>query len=115
VIQIASQAGQMNTGFASAHYATSKAGLIGFSRILAGELGQFGITVNCVSPGKIQTEMASTYRNAAAVEQSYIDRTPMKRIGQVEDVVGAVAFLASQEARFITGAVLDITGGFFMP
>lgn len=115
VIQIASQAGQMNTGFASAHYATSKAGLIGFSRILAGELGQFGITVNCVSPGKIQTEMASTYRNAAAVEQSYIDRTPMKRIGQVEDVVGAVSFLASQEARFITGAVLDITGGFFMP
>jgi 3-oxoacyl-[acyl-carrier protein] reductase len=59
--------------------------------------------------------MASTYRNAAAVEQSYIARTPMKRIGQVEDVVGAVAFLASQEARFITGAVLDITGGFFMP
>ncbi|MSQ57436.1 MAG: SDR family oxidoreductase [Limnohabitans sp.] len=81
VIQIASQAGQMNTGFASAHYATSKAGLIGFSRILAGELGPLGITVNFVSPGKIQTEMAATYRNAAAVEQAYIDRTPMQRIG----------------------------------
>jgi 3-oxoacyl-[acyl-carrier protein] reductase len=115
VIQIVSQAGQMNTGFASAHYATSKAGLIGFSRVLAGELGPLGITVNCVSPGKILTEMAATYSNAALVEQAYIDRTPLQRIGQVDDVVGAVAFLASQEASFISGAVLDVTGGFFMP
>ena len=59
--------------------------------------------------------MAATYSNAAVVEQAYIDRTPLQRIGQVGDVVGAVAFLASQEASFISGAVLDVTGGFFMP
>jgi len=112
VIQIASHAGQTNTGFASAHYASSKAGLIGFSRVLAGELGPLGITVNCVYPAKIQTQMASTYQNAAAFEQIYIERTPMKRIGQVDNVVGAVSFLASEQAGFITGAVIDITGEF---
>ncbi len=114
VINISSQAGQMNTGFASAHYATTKAGLLGFSRVLAGELGPHNITVNCVAPGKIETEMAATYANAAAVSQSYLARTPLGRLGSVEDVAAAVGFLASEQASFITGAVLDVTGGFFM-
>jgi len=115
IINMASQAGRMDTGFGSAYYATSKAGLIGFSRVLAGEVGAYGITVNCVSPGRIKTAMAASFANADTVDQQYIARTPLARVGVPADVVGAVSFLASDEASFITGTVIDITGGFFMP
>ena len=115
IINLSSQSGRMYTGFGSAYYAASKAGLIGFSRVLAGEMGKYGITVNCVSPGRIKTAMAATFANADRVDQQYIDRTPLRKVGYPDDVAGAVSFLASDEASFITGAVLDITGGFFMP
>lgn len=115
IINISSQSGRMYTGFGSAYYAASKAGLIGFSRVLAGEVGEYGITVNCVSPGRIKTAMAATFANADRVDQQYIDRTPLRKVGYPNDVAGAVSFLASDAASFITGAVLDITGGFFMP
>ncbi|MDP1538021.1 MAG: SDR family NAD(P)-dependent oxidoreductase [Burkholderiales bacterium] len=115
IINMASQAGRMDTGFPGAYYAASKAGLIGFSRVMAGEVGPFGITVNCVSPGRIKTAMATTLANNEAVMQQYIDRTPLRRLGVPEDVAGAVSFLTSDESAFITGAVIDITGGFFMP
>jgi 3-oxoacyl-[acyl-carrier protein] reductase len=115
IISMSSQAGRMFTGFASAHYSASKAGIIGFSRVLAGEVGEFGITVNCVSPGKIQTAMAATYAKSKEVEEIYRSRSPLKRVGDVQDVVGAVSFLASTDADFMTGSVLDLTGGFYMP
>jgi len=115
IINISSQSGRMYTGFGSACYAASKAGLIGFSRVLAGEVGEYGITVNCVSPGRIKTAMAATFANADEVDQQYIARTPLCKVGYPNDVAGAVSFLASDEASFITGAVIDITGGFFMP
>lgn len=114
IINVSSQSGRMYTSFGSAYYAASKAGLIGFSRVLAGEAGEYGITVNCVSPGRIKTAMAATFANAERVDQQYIDRTPLRKVGYPNDVAGAVSFLASDEASFITGAVIDITGGFFM-
>ena len=115
IINMASQAGRMDTGFGSAYYAASKAGLVGFSRVMAGEVGPHGITVNCVSPGRIKTAMAATFANADAVDQLYIARTPMRKVGMPGDVAGAVSFLASEESAFITGTIIDITGGFFMP
>lgn len=115
IVNITSQAGRMNTGFGSAHYSASKAGLIAFSRVLAGEVGSRGITVNCVSPSRISTAMAATISGAEDIDKAYIARTPVGRIGGVEDVVPAVAFLVSDEASFITGTIIDVTGGFFMP
>jgi 3-oxoacyl-[acyl-carrier protein] reductase len=115
IINMSSQSGRMYTGFGSAYYAASKSGLIGFSRVLAGEVGGYGITVNCLSPGRIKTAMAATFANADKVDLQYIERTPLAKVGYTKDVVGAASFLASDEASFITGAVIDITGGFFMP
>ena len=115
IVNMASQSGRMYTGFGSAYYAASKAGLIGFSRVLAGEVGEYGITVNSISPGRIKTSMAASFANADTVDQPYIDRTPLRRVGYAGDVSGAVSFLVSDDAAFITGTVIDITGGFFMP
>jgi len=115
VINMSSQSGRMYTGFGSAGYAASKAGLIGFSRVLAGEIGDYGITVNCVSPGRIKTAMAASFADEAEVDRQYIIRTPVRRVGNSTDVASAVSFLASDAASFITGTVLDVTGGFFMP
>ena len=115
IINMSSQAGRMNTGFGSAYYAASKAGILGFARMLAGEVGEYGITVNSVTAGRIKTAMAGTFANPDDVDRQYIVRTPMGRVGVPEDVSAAVAFLASDAASFITGAILDITGGFFMP
>jgi len=115
IINMSSQAGRMNTGFGSAYYAASKAGMLGFARMLAGEVGEYGITVNSVTAGRIKTAMAGTFANPDEIDQQYIVRTPMGRVGVPDDVSAAVAFLASDAASFITGAILDITGGFFMP
>lgn len=115
IINMSSQAGRMNTGFGSAYYSASKAGLIGFSRVLAGEVGEYGITVNCVAPGRIKTAMAASFANADDVDQQYIARTPLRRVGTPNDVVAAVSFLASEAASFMTGTVMDVTGGFYMP
>ena len=115
IINMSSQSGRMYTSFGSAYYAASKAGIIGFSRVLAGEVGEYGITVNCLSPGRIKTAMAASFANAEKVDQQYIVRTPLAKVGYPQDVVGAVSFLASDEASFITGTIIDITGGFFMP
>jgi 3-oxoacyl-[acyl-carrier protein] reductase len=115
VVNMTSQSGRMYTGFGSACYAASKAGLIGFSRVLAGEVGADGITVNCVSPGRIKTAMAATFANESEVDRQYIARTPAGRVGYGEVVAAAVSFLVADEASFMTGAVIDVTGGFFMP
>jgi 3-oxoacyl-[acyl-carrier protein] reductase len=115
IVNMSSQAGRMNTGFGSAYYSASKAGLIGFSRVLAGEVGEYGITVNCVAPGRIKTPMAATFANADDVDQQYIARTPMRRVGTTDDVAAAISFLASEDSSFVTGSVIDVTGGFFMP
>ncbi len=99
---IAGQGGQTN-------YAASKAGMIGFTKSLAKELGPRGITVNCIAPGFIPTDLTSDLPEELV--QQAIEATPLRRMGKPEEIACAVAFLASDEAAFITGEVLTVDGG----
>jgi len=102
---LAGQAGQTN-------YSSSKAGLIGFTKALAKEVGSRGITVNAVAPGFVPTDLTNDL--LAKVQDEAIKMTPLGRLGSVEDVAYAVAFLVSDEASFITGQVLSVDGGLAM-
>ncbi len=94
-----------------AHYSASKAAVMGFTRVLAQEVGTYGITANCICPGIILTDMGRVNLDDAAVRQSWQEKTAMRRIGAPEDVVGPVAFLASDDAAFVTGQSLNVDGG----
>ena len=91
-------------------YSAAKAGLIGFTKALAKELGPSGITVNAVAPGVIETPMNNALD--AAIKASLADETPVGRLGKPDEVAASVLFLASDSAAFITGEVLNISGGF---
>jgi 3-oxoacyl-[acyl-carrier protein] reductase len=95
-----------------ANYAAAKAGIVGMSKSLAQELGSRGITVNCVAPGFIDTDMT----RALSEEQksALLARIPLGRLGQPEDIAAAVAYLASPAAGYITGAVLHVNGGMYL-
>ncbi len=95
-----------------ANYAAAKAGMVGFSKSLAREVGSRNITVNCVAPGFIETDMT----RALAEEQvkRLIDNVPLGRLGKVEDIAQAVLFLCSPAAAYITGATLHVNGGMHM-
>jgi len=105
VVGLMGNAGQVN-------YAASKAGLVGFTKSLARELGSRNITVNVVAPGYIDTAMSG--RLPAEVQQELTASIPLKRIGTVGEVAAAVAFLASEEAGYITGTVLNVSGGLYI-
>jgi 3-oxoacyl-[acyl-carrier protein] reductase len=104
VVGHAGNAGQTN-------YSAAKAGVAGFSRSLAREVGSRGITVNCVAPGFIDTDM--TRALADAQREALLGNIPAGRLGSVEDVAAAVAFLASPAAGYITGETLHVNGGMF--
>jgi len=105
VVGVMGNAGQTN-------YAAAKAGMIGFSKSLAREIGSRNITVNCVAPGFIDTDMT---RNLDATQRAaLIGQIPLARLGAVEDIAGAVAYLAGPAAAYVTGATLHVNGGMLM-
>ena len=108
IVNISSIIGQRGYSGLSVYSAT-KAGLDGFSRSLARELGERNIRVNSVAPGYLETEMSSTLGEAHRTQ--IVRRTPLGRLGRVEDVTGIVRFLLSDEARFITGQTMVVDGG----
>lgn len=108
IINISSMWG-VSGGSCEVHYSAAKAGLIGFTKALAKEVGPSGITVNCIAPGLIDTEMNGELDEEA--KRSIIDETPMSRIGLPEDVAAAVMFFAGEKASFITGQTLCVDGG----
>ena len=91
------------------NYVASKAGIIGMTKVWARELGRYGITVNAVAPGFIETEM--TKKMPEKIFNMMVERTPLKRAGKPEDVANVYLFLASDEASFINGAVISVDGG----
>jgi len=105
VVGVSGNAGQTN-------YAAAKAGMIGFSKSLAQEVGSRGITVNCVAPGFIDTDMTRSLPDAA--RQKLLERIPAGKLGVPEDVARAVAYLASAGAGYVTGATLHVNGGMYM-
>jgi 3-oxoacyl-[acyl-carrier protein] reductase len=111
IINISSLVGEMgNAG--QANYAASKAGLIGLTKSIAQEMGSRNITVNSVAPGYVETDM--TQGLSEELKQRMLDNIPLKRMGRPGDVAAAVRFLASEEAGYITGHVLDVNGGLYM-
>ena len=111
IVNVASRAARVRSGDPA--YAASKGGLLAFSRYLAGELAPDGITVNSIAPSRVETEMVRG-NSGPDVTARKIAETPLGRMGTVEDMAGAVAFLVSDDASFVTGAVLDVNGGSFM-
>jgi 3-oxoacyl-[acyl-carrier protein] reductase len=111
IVSIGSVVGSMgNPG--QANYCAAKAGLIGFSKALAQEIGSRGITVNVVAPGFIETDM--TRALGEDQRSALLGRVPVQRLGAPEDIAAAVAFLASREAGYITGETLHVNGGLHM-
>ncbi|MPZ14947.1 MAG: SDR family oxidoreductase [Chloroflexi bacterium] len=115
IIMISSASGRMPTNVAAGvcYYAASKAGLLGLTRVLAIELGPYGVTVNAVAPGTTYTERVAKFRSLETFDR-IAETVPLGRISTVEEQVGPILFLASPPARYITGATLDVNGGRLM-
>jgi 3-oxoacyl-[acyl-carrier protein] reductase len=111
VINISSRAHLGNP--TQANYSAAKAGLIGMAKALAIEEGRYGITVNCIAPGFMETEMIQALPTYAVIKEKAIAAQPIKRVGRPQDVADAVAFLASECAGFISGETIHVSGGRF--
>jgi len=115
IVNLSSRAGRMRTGRGHANYAATKAALIGFSRVVAGEVGRDGITVNCVAPSRVVTPMTRALADSDEAFARNVEETAVGALVEPRDVAAAVGFLCSDAARYITGTVLDVNGGSFMP
>jgi len=113
IVNISSSAGRMVSTLGGAHYTASKAGLLGLTRAAAKELGKFGITVNAVCPGMIDTELTREHASDELLERLAANY-PVPRLGTALEVADLICFAASDAAGYITGASLDINGGDLM-
>jgi len=111
IINLTSVVGAMGNAGQS-NYAAAKAGIVGYSKSLAAELGSRGITVNCVAPGLIGTDMTDELTHEQ--RQAMLDRIPLGRLGDVSEVAALTAFLASDAAGYVTGETIHINGGMYM-
>jgi 3-oxoacyl-[acyl-carrier protein] reductase len=111
IVNISSRAYLGNPG--QANYSAAKAGVVGMTRALSMELARDGITVNAVAPGAIDTALIRNHPRAGEIIERAIKAQPVKRLGTPEDVAAAVAFLCSDDAGFISGDVLHVSGGRF--
>ena len=113
-ITFGSVAAQLGGYRSSASYIAAKSAVMGFTKAFAREAAHLGITVNCVAPGLIDTDMLRSTVQSAGAMQETARNIPLGRIGTVDDVAGAVAYLASDEAAYVTGSVIDVNGGYRM-
>jgi len=113
IVNISSSAGRSVSTLGGAHYTASKAGLLGFTRAVAKEVASFGITVNAICPGLIDTRMARASTTKEELEK-FISSFPIQRLGLPEEIGDIVVFLCSEKASYITGASIDINGGDLM-
>lgn len=109
IVNLGSLAGQVGGLVVGANYAASKAGVICFTKSLAKELAPFGVNVNCIAPGVIDTEMTQPFPREEMVKS-----IPFGKLGAPQDVADAVLFLVSQESKYITGQTISVNGGIFM-
>ena|ERR1051325_7728341 len=111
IVNIASVSGQIGT-FGQANYASSKAGLMALTKVAAREFARQRVTVNAVAPGFISTDI---HRDMpATVRESFLSQIPLGSFGEVDDIANAVLFLCSSDARYVTGQVIHVNGGFYM-
>lgn len=115
IINVSSRAGRVFMPISGAHYVASKAAVIGFTRTLAGDCGPYGVTANTVAPGRIKTPLSdvSGAGSSQNLHEEFSKSVPLGRVGTSDELAAAISFLASNDASFITGAVLDVNGGIF--
>ncbi|WP_244832136.1 SDR family NAD(P)-dependent oxidoreductase [Caballeronia sp. TF1N1] len=112
IVNVTSRAGRTYVAASNVHYSAAKAGLIGMTRMLAGECGASGITANCIAPGRIESDISS--RQSADIIAKSMKGIPLGRVGTPAEIGSTVSFLASDGSAYITGATIDVNGGAFM-
>jgi 3-oxoacyl-[acyl-carrier protein] reductase len=113
IINVVSISGLKESKFSSPSYCASKAGVIGMSRCLAAQAAEYNIRVNCIAPSTTETAMISNLTEET--KSAYTQSVPLGRLAHPADIANAVAFMASDEASYITGEVMNVNGGLLMP
>ncbi|MDQ0120825.1 3-oxoacyl-[acyl-carrier protein] reductase [Pseudarthrobacter defluvii] len=115
IVNLSSRAGRMYSDVSGAQYAASKAAIIGFTRNLAGECGPYNVTANTVAPGRIKTPLSdvSGLGSSQNLHEVFASKVPLRRVGNASELGSVISFLTSEDASFVTGAVIDVNGGIF--